>query len=156
MGIQEIGGKERVQGYPSRRKAGQGEGFQESFLQNLKCQDQGRESTEDKTLRAYKSEEQSKVSIIGGMAGVRVNSVKQREAIQTAEVRHMSYEESDHIEIAVVDGYTLKGKLEGKQVYVEAKYEDGRMEAYHVDPAKVQAKTTHRIEQFALETVGSR
>lgn len=153
MGIQEIGGKERVQEYPSRRKAGQGEGFQESFLQNLKSQGRERESTEEAASRAYKSEEQSRVSIIGGRAGMRVSTVEQREAVQTAEVRHMSYEESDHIEIAVTEGYTLKGKMEGKQVYVEAKYEDGRMEAYHVDPAKVQAKTRRRIEKFALETV---
>ena len=85
----------------------------------------------------------------------RVNEVTNREAMQTAEVRHMSYEESDNIEIAVTEGYTLKGKLEGRQVYVEAKYEDGRLEAFYVDTGKVQEQTQHRIEQFALETVGS-
>lgn len=67
----------------------------------------------------------------------------------------MSYEESDHIEIAVTEGYTLKGKVEGQQVYVEAKYEDGRLEAYHVDTDKVQEQTRQRIEQFAMETVAS-
>ncbi|MDE6738638.1 MAG: hypothetical protein K2K07_06065, partial [Lachnospiraceae bacterium] len=62
---------------------------------------------------------------------------------------------SDNIEIAVTEGYTLKGKMEGRQVYVEAKYEDGRLEAYHVDTDKVQEHTQHRIEQFALETADS-
>lgn len=65
----------------------------------------------------------------------------------------MSYEESDNIEIAVAEGYILKGKLEGQQVYVEAKYEDGRLEAYQVDTAKVWEQTEHKIEQFALKTV---
>lgn len=37
-------------------------------------------------------------------------SVTSTEAAQTAEVKHMSYEESDHVEIAVADGYMLKGK----------------------------------------------
>ena len=93
--------------------------------------------------------------MLSSLPGRRVNAMTQREAVQTAEVRHMSYEESDNIEIAVTEGYTLKGKLEGQQVYVEAKYEDGRMEAYQVDTAKVQEQTQHRIERFALETLGS-
>ena len=58
--------------------------------------------------------------------------------------------------IAVTEGYTLKGKREeGEEarVYVEAKYEDGRVEAYQVDMAKVTGQTAHVIEQFALETM---
>jgi len=154
MGIQEVGGKERIQEYPGRRKTGQveKEGFQESLLQNLRCQNQGRESTEDAGIKAHKGEEKSKVGMMGGLAGVRVNTVNQWEAVQAAEVRHMSYGESDNIEIAVTRGYTLKGKMEGQSVYVEAKYEDGRVEAFHVDTAKVEKQTTHRIERFALET----
>ena len=67
----------------------------------------------------------------------------------------MSYEESDHIRIAVTEGYTLKGKIqkEDAQVYVEAKYEDGRQEAYQVDMEKVSEQTEHMIERFALETM---
>lgn len=68
----------------------------------------------------------------------------------------MSYEESDHVRIAVTEGYTLKGKREegeNARVYVEAKYEDGRVEAYQVDMAKVPEQTGHVIEQFALETM---
>lgn len=91
----------------------------------------------------------------------------------------MSYEDSDYVRIAVTEGYTLKGKLlrnmdmagkknrnavngsgeeenggaEALQVYVEAKYEDGRLEAYQVDTAKVSAGTEHMIERFALETL---
>ncbi len=157
MGIQEVGSKERLQGYPGRRQTGQAEGecFQESLMQNLKCQEQGSAGAEDTEPKVRKQEGKSQVGILGGLSGIRVNTVEQREAVQAAEVRHMSYEESDNIEIAVTEGYTLKGKLEGEHVYVEAKYEDGRMEAYHVDTAKVKEQTQHRIEQFALETAVS-
>lgn len=68
----------------------------------------------------------------------------------------MSYEESDHVKIAVTEGYTLKGKREEgaeDRVYVEAKYEDGRVEAYQVETMKVAGQTGHVIEQFALETL---
>lgn len=92
----------------------------------------------------------------------------------------MRYEESDHVEIAVAEGYTLKGKRldgventvrrqtenvtgvsemktteeqKGARVYVEAKYEDGRLEAYQVNVDRVSQDTTHAIERFALETM---
>lgn len=93
---------------------------------------------------------------IGTAPGIRVNAAAMQETLQAVEVRHMSYEESDHVRIAVTEGYTLKGKREeGEEarVYVEAKYEDGRVEAYQVDMAKVTGQTAHVIEQFALETM---
>ncbi len=152
MGIQEVSGKKRIQEYLGMRQTGQAEGFQESLMQNLKYQERGSEGVEDVEPKVRKQEGKSQVGMLSGLAGIRVNTVERREAVQTAEVRHMSYEESDNIEIAVTEGYTLKGKLDGQQVYVEAKYEDGRMEAYYVDTAKVEEQTQHRIEQFALET----
>ena len=156
MGIQEIKGQEGIQEYQNRKQATQPEGFQESLIQNLESQKQKGKGTEGACSKVRKSEETSGVGMLGSLAGVRVNTMTQREAVQAAEVRHMSYEESDNIEIAVTEGYTLKGKLEGQQVYVEAKYEDGRMEAYQVDTAKVQEQTKHRIERFALETLDIR
>ena len=155
MGIQEIKGNNGIQEYFHRRQTGQQEGFQESLIQNLESRKQQGEGIGREESRTRKSEETSGVGMLGSLAGVRVNTMTQREAVQAAEVRHMSYEESDNIEIAVTEGYTLKGKLEGQQVYVEAKYEDGRTEAYQVDTAKVQEETQHRIEQFALQTVDS-
>ena len=155
MGIQEIKGNEGIQEYFHRRQTGQQEGFQESLIQNLESRKQKGEGIEREESKTRKSDETSGVGMLGNTAGIRVNAVSQREAVQPAEVRHMSYEESDNIEIAVTEGYTLKGKVEGHQVYVEAKYEDGRTEAYHVDTVKVQEQTQHKIEQFALETVGS-
>lgn len=155
MGIQEIKGNEGIQEYFHRRQTGQQEGFQESLIQNLESRKQKGTGIEREESTTRKSDKASGVNMLGNTAGVRVNAVSQREAVQPAEVRHMSYEESDNIEIAVTEGYTLKGKVEGQQVYVEAKYEDGRTEAYHVDTVKVQEQTQHKIEQFALETLGS-
>ena len=155
MSIQEIKGQEGIPEYPGRKQAAQPEGFQESLIQNL----ESRKKQDGNTVKGNRNirinDRETNAGILGALSGVRVNAVAQREAVQTAEVRHMSYEESDNIKIAVTEGYTLKGKLEGQQVYVEAKYEDGRMEAYQVDTAKVQEATQHRIEKFALETLGS-
>lgn len=155
MGIQEIKGQEGIQEYQSRKQTGQPEGFQESLIQNLEFRKKTDESSTKTDSNICKNDSETNARILGALSGVRVNAVAQREAVQVAEVRHMSYEESDNIEIAVIKGYTLKGKLEGQQVYVEAKYEDGRTEAYQVDTAKVQEGTKHRIEQFALETMDS-
>ncbi|MBD5518823.1 MAG: hypothetical protein HDR07_10230 [Lachnospiraceae bacterium] len=154
MGVQEVQGNNGISAYQKNKKAGRAEGFQESFLQNLKNRDQEKSAAADAESRV-RTEEQSGVGRIGMTSGVRVNAVMLTEALQAAEVRHMSYEESDHIRIAVTEGYTLKGKIqdEDAQVYVEAKYEDGRLEAYQVDMAKVSGETEHMIERFALETV---
>lgn len=154
MGVQEVQGKNGIPAYQKNKKAGRAEGFQESFLQNLKNRDQEKSAAAESEPRV-KTEEQSGVGRIGMTSGIRVNAVMLTEALQAAEVRHMSYEESDHIRIAVTEGYTLKGKVqdEDAQVYVEAKYEDGRLEAYQVDMAKVSGETEHMIERFALETM---
>ena len=167
MGIQEIigKGKEGVREYHNKRKLGRAEAFQESLIQNLKSQDRGntteaagntcRDDESETEVRTCRNEERASVGVTGNTVRIRVSEVAQRDAVQTAEVRHMSYEESDNIEIAVAEGYTLKGKLEGQQVYVEAKYEDGRIEAYHIDTGKLQEQTQYKIEQFALETIDS-
>lgn len=159
MSVQEIGegsrsGKERIQAYPGRRKKEHSEVFQESLMQNLKYQgqEQGKKGEEDKRLRTSSKEEGTGIGRMGITAGIRVNAITRRDVIQAVEVRHMSYEESDNIEIAVAEGYTLKGKREGYHVYVEAKYDDGRLEAYQVDTRQVNEQTQHRIEQFAVET----
>ncbi len=167
MGIQEVQNQSQAPAYQKKKKAGRAEGFQESFLQNLKNRDRAKQAdtaveTEAKQAVAdTQTEVKTKVDKVGmgrmGTApGIRVNAAAMQETLQAVEVRHMSYEESDHVRIAVTEGYTLKGKREeGEEarVYVEAKYEDGRVEAYQVDMAKVTGQTAHVIEQFALETM---
>lgn len=179
MGIQEVGykAKESVQEYPHKSGQKHTKGFHESLMQNLQCQERetaapgsdqaGREGMGSEgmhtgtretppELQMERNADRAGVGVVGAAARIRMSGLMNQEAVQTVEVRHMSYEESDNIEIAVADGYTLKGKREGQYVYVEAKYEDGRLEAYRVDPVKVQEQTQQRIEQFALETAAER
>lgn len=188
MGIQEVQSQHGTPAYPKKKKSGRAEGFQESLLQNLKYRDQEKrtvtdtqtetkQNTADKQGSVKEKAENVGVGRIGMTSGIRVSAVAAQEALQAVEVRHMSYEDSDHVRIAVTEGYTLKGKLlrnaemagnknavrgsgeknsrktDVAQVYVEAKYEDGRLEAYQVDMTKVAAETEHVIERFALETL---
>lgn len=167
MGIQEVQGNGNAQAYQTKKNAGRGEGFQESFLQNLRYRDQEKQVTADAQAEARqnitdtqngakKQAENVGVGRIGMTPGIRVNAAATQEALQAVEVRHMSYEESDHIKIAVTEGYTLKGKREDSKdarVYVEAKYDDGRLEAYQVEIGKISETTEQEIERFALETM---
>lgn len=167
MGIQEVQNQSQAPAYQKKQKAGRTEGFQESFLQNLKSRDQvknagtaaeteARQAAADIQIGVNTKADKVGVGRIGAASGIRVNAAAMQEALQAVEVRHMSYEESDHVRIAVTEGYTLKGKREeggDARVYVEAKYEDGRVEAYQVDMAKVPEQTEHVIEQFARETL---
>ncbi|MCI8522246.1 MAG: hypothetical protein HFI62_03465 [Lachnospiraceae bacterium] len=155
MGIQEVKRGGVMPEYPNTRKSEQAEGFQERLRQNMKYRNQEKEDIAGAESQAGKVKEKSGMGRIGAGPGIRVNSTALTEALQTVEVKHMSYEESDNVQIAVTEGYTLKGKIQGKeaQVYVEAKYEDGRLEAYQVDTKKVPEKTEHVIERFALETI---
>ena len=167
MGIQEVQGQTGAPAYQKKKKTGRAEGFQESLLQNLKYRDQekqtitvvdteAKQGVTDAQSGAKSKAEKVGMGRIGAAPGIRVNAAATQETLQTVEVRHMSYEESDHVRIAVTEGYTLKGKREEggeDRVYVEAKYEDGRMEAYQVEMVKVPEQTEHVIEQFALETM---
>ena len=189
MGIPEVQGNSKAQAYQKKKKAGQAEGFQESFLQNLKNRDQAKKAVADtqtglrqnmadaqtglrqnmadaqtglkQNMADAQTETKQKaenvgVGRIGMTTGIRVNAAATQEALQAVEVRHMSYEESDLVKIAVTEGYTLKGKREDGadvRVYVEAKYDDGRQEAYQVEIDRVPENTEHMIEQFALETM---
>lgn len=180
MGIQEVQGAKETPAYQKKRKAGSGEGFQESLLQNLRVREQDEEACADSAQGKKWSKEPSEAARIGVTGGVRVNAAMLTEAVQAEKVQYMRYEESDHVEIAVTEGYTLKGKRlddveepapdqsenmtevsgvkaakerKGSRVYVEAKYEDGRTEAYRVEMDRVSQDTTHTIERFALETM---
>lgn len=156
MGIQEVKRGGAAPEYPNTRKSEQAEGFHERLRQNMKYRGQDKEEITGTETQTGKVKDKTGLGRIGAGLGIRVNSMDLTEALQTVEVRHMSYEESDNVRIAVTEGYTLKGKIQKAeaQVYVEAKYEDGRMEAYQVDTSKIPVETEHAIERFALETMG--
>ncbi|MDE6318334.1 MAG: hypothetical protein K2M22_01195 [Lachnospiraceae bacterium] len=155
MGVQEVQSAKEAPAYQKKKKAGSAEGFQESLLQNLRSREQEQEEAADTAQGSNRTKRPSETARIGVTGGVRVNTAMLTEAVQTAKVQHMRYEESDHVEIAVAEGYTLKGKHmeKGDRVYVEAKYDDGRLEAYQVDVERISQDTTHTIERFALETM---
>lgn len=159
MSIQEVQGTKDAPAYQNRKKAGSREKFQESLLQNLRSREREEDACADSTQGGKRTKEPTEAARIGVTGSVRVNASMLTEAVQATKVRYMRYEESDHIEIAVTEGYTLKGKrldaaeTEGSKVYVEAKYEDGRTEAYRVNVERVSQDTAHIIERFALETV---
>ena len=168
MGIQEVQGQQGgTPAYQKKEKTGRAKGFQESFLQNLKNRDQAQHASTSEETEAKQGVRDTQTGVnkkadkvgmgrIGAASGIRVNAAATQEALQAVEVRHMSYEESDHVKIAVTEGYTLKGKREegaDDRVYVEAKYDDGRLEAYQVEIDRVSENTQQEIERFALETV---
>lgn len=152
MGVQEVQGAKEAPAYQKKKKTGSGEGFQKSLLQNLRSREQEEDEATEAAQSGKLTKEPSEKGRIGVTGGVRVNAAMLTEAVQTAKVRHIRYEESDHVEIAVAEGYTLKGKRQDG-VYVEAKYDDGRLEAYQVNVDRVSKDTTHIIERFALETM---
>ena len=167
MGIQEVQNQGGAPAYQKKKKTGRAEGFQESLLKNLKYRDQEKQAitaaeAEDKQgvadtqTGAKANAEKAGMGRIGAAPGIRVSAAAMQETLQAVEVRHMSYEESDHVKIAVTEGYTLKGKREegsDARVYVEAKYDDGRLEAYQVETDRVSENTKQEIERFALETI---
>lgn len=123
MGIQEVQSQNGTSAYQKKKKTGRAEGFQESLLQNLKNRDQEKQSntaaeTEAKQavigtqISAKAKAEKVGMGRIGAVPDIRVNAAATQEALQAVEVRHMSYEDSDHVRIAVMEGYTLKGKRE--------------------------------------------
>lgn len=155
--MQNLKYQEQTQEQDNREKTGNGAGRigrDSRDSSGIDIQKNGQNSGEKALSGTYRLEETARAGRLGA-PGMRVNTLAGLETVQAAEVRHMSYEESDNIEIAVTEGYTLKGKLEGRCVYVEAKYDDGRLEAYQVDTDRVQEQTQHRIERFAVETAAS-
>ena len=163
MGIQEIKSGEAIPQYQNRKKSGQPGQFQESLALNLASQHRtagaaagpegsGRLPGQARRIGTPRLD----MDIMEALStGARFNAAAQPDSVSLAEIRHISYDESDHVKISVADGYALKGRMDGDRVYVEAKYDDGRLEAYHVDPSKIGEGTQHTIERFAQETCGA-
>ena len=76
-----------------------------------------------------------------------------------APFRGLKYEECDKIEIQVPEGRVLKFKADvppedGKGgVYVEAKYEDGRVESYILEPRILKNESGNHILQTGLQVM---
>lgn len=84
----------------------------------------------------------------------------EKQSISKTEVRNLSYAQADKVKVDILNGYVLKAKLlqdktlaEEGVLYVEAKYEDGCVEAYTVNTDQIKPDTTNAIESIALEVV---
>lgn len=75
-------------------------------------------------------------------------------AVMECAAKNISYEESDHVKVCVVEGYTFKAQVDitGHKVYLEQKNEDGTVKAYEVNPLKLDRNTEDPLEQMALES----
>ena len=78
------------------------------------------------------------------------------------DVRRIPYGECDKVELNVLEGYTLKAKLEtgiegrqgmGSYVYVEKKQEDGSVKACLFDVAGLQENSQDAMERIAYAAV---
>lgn len=152
MSVQEVQGNKGPFAYRISGKKERAEGFQESFWQNVQHKEAEQPLSQERGSRPWTASEIADACRVGARGGIRVNPRLLTESMQAVKSRRISYEESDHVKIAVLAGYTLKGAMQADgRAYVEAKYEDGRQEAYLVDVDKVSKNTGHAIEQFALE-----
>ena len=82
--------------------------------------------------------------------------------VKAVEVRRLSYSECDKVEINVLEGYTLKAKLEkdgegngigGCRIYVEMKDDEGMMKACLFDGAGLQKDSRSVMERIAYAAV---
>ena len=85
-------------------------------------------------------------------AAIHTERIGEYPAVKEVEVRRISYGECDKVEINVLEGYTLKGKLEGGQgggIYVEMKDEEGRFSACLFEGAGLQKDSRSAMERIA-------
>lgn len=75
-------------------------------------------------------------------------------SVTECSVRHITYEESDHVKVCITEGYSLKAQVDmtAHSVYIEQKMEDGTLRGYEVNPLKAAEDTEDAIEQMALES----
>ena len=83
---------------------------------------------------------------------VAMDVIRECEQTNTILIIHGHIDVVEELRVSGIHVHTIEEGEEAR-VYVEAKYEDGRVEAYQVDMAKVTGQTAHVIEQFALETM---
>ncbi len=96
---------------------------------------------------------------------IRVERGREPAEVKEVEVRRLSYSECDKVEINVLEGYTLKAKLEadeagdgagGCRIYVEMKDEEGTMKACLFNGAGLQKDSRNVMERIAYAAVYDR
>lgn len=81
------------------------------------------------------------------------NSGEETRGARACEVRHISCGESDFFKVCAMEGYSLKAKVfsEDGKVYLEQKFEDGKIRAYEFDVKQISEGTQDVLEQAAWE-----
>ena len=94
--------------------------------------------------------------------GMQVKRCRQLQGAREVEVRRIPYSACDKVEINVLEGYTLKAKLEkgegGRKeqpgsVYVEMKEDSGFVKAFLFDAEAVSKNSRSAVERIAYEEV---
>lgn len=73
-------------------------------------------------------------------------------AVVEAAVRNISYEESDHVQVNVAEGYTYRAQVDvsNHSVYLEYRDDEGAVKAYVAEVPSISKDTENPIEQMAL------
>lgn len=131
------------------------ESFKDSFHKNLNLEN-GANAVQEEYRECSKKTKRTLVQTGINSTIIHVENADKLWSAASTPVRNISYEQCDKIEINVLEGFTLKARQEEEngvdQIYVEAKYDDGREEAYLIDGNKVTEKTKNPIERIAYET----
>ena len=117
------------------------------------------EDTDETGMTAADGAQASGIAEFGSMGGLRAKEVVAEgvlsKAVSACEVKNLTAEDADYVEKHPAEGYVLKAKQsdDGKEVYVEQKFDDGTVKAYSVDLDKIDEETGNLIEQAAKACV---
>ena len=117
------------------------------------------EDTDETGMTAADGAQASGIAEFGSIGGLRAKEVVAEgalsKAVSACEVKNLTAEDADYVEKHLAEGYVLKAKQsdDGKEVYVEQKFDDGTVKAYSVDLDKIDEETGNLIEQAAKACV---
>ena len=93
------------------------------------------EDTDETGMTAADGAQASGIAEFGSMGGLRAKEVVAEgvlsKAVSACEVKNLTAEDADYVEKHLAEGYVLKAKQsdDGKEVYVEQKFDDGTVKA---------------------------
>ena len=117
------------------------------------------EDTDETGMTAADGAQASGIAEFGSIGGLRAKEVVAEgvlsKAVSACEVKNLTAQDADYVEKHLTEGYVLKAKQsdDGKEVYVEQKFDDGAVKAYSVDLDKIDEETGNLIEQAAKACV---
>ena len=150
------------------RKKAEEDSFEDSLRKSIYQGGPGSESgigTSDILIKNENIESQKKQSFEKGKTESVSIRVQRKEGVREAKevaVRRIPYEECDRVEVNVLEGYTLKAKLDEKSgentpnIYVEMKCENGDMKACIFDASGLHKDSKDAMERIAYQAVNDR